>query len=761
MKKIFISVFVLLNAIFIHAQNTPLPYKNPKLPIETRIKDLLARMTLEEKVGQLNQVNGGVMTGPAAQGDPGAKAKLDMTRKGLMGSFLNVIGANETRAVQEIAVKESRLGIPLLFAYDVIHGYKTIFPIPLAETCSWDLALMEKSASIAAAEAAASGLHWTFAPMVDVARNPHWGRVMEGAGEDTYLGSKAAYARVRGFQGDLTDNFHVLACMKHFAAYGLVEAGREYNTVDVSRYALQNVYFPPFKAGIDAGAATVMNSFNVVDGIPATGNKYLVTDVLKNQWKFKGFVVSDWASFGEMIVHGYAADGKDAALKGINAGSDMDMESGVVMANLVQLIKEGKVTQARLDDAVSRILYYKFKLGLFEDPYRFSDERREAATLLNDNFIKAAREASQRSMILLKNENNILPLSKNLKNIAVIGGLAESQTDALDFWSGKGEAKDVVTILQGIKNKLSQATISYTKGYEVNYVQNLDAVYNATANTIAEAVTAAQKSDAVIAVVGLSGKIAGEARSLANIEIPSEQLKVLEALKATGKPVIVVISTGRPMIIPWLDKNMAAILYAWMPCTQGGNAVADILFGDYNPSAKTVMSFPYADGQIPVYYNNFSTGRPHTDSPTNDGSNFWVSRYRDIPNAPLYPFGYGLSYTTFEYSKPVLSKNVITKGEKLTVSITVKNTGKYDGEEIVQLYIRDLVASQVRPVKELKGFQKILLKAGESKEVTFTLTSAELSFMDADGKSHLESGDFKVFTGTNSRDVQEASFTLK
>ncbi|MDJ1480414.1 beta-glucosidase BglX [Cytophagaceae bacterium YF14B1] len=760
MRKHLISIlfFVCLSNLFCIAQ-TVAPYKNPKFPIEQRIKDLLSKMTLEEKVGQLNQVNGGVMTGPAAEGDPGAKAKLDMSRKGMVGSFLNVTGAKETRAVQEIAVKESRLGIPLLFAFDVIHGYKTIFPIPLAETCSWDLALMEKSASMAAAEASSAGLHWTFAPMVDIARDPRWGRVMEGAGEDTYMGSKASYARVKGFQGDLTDVYHVMACMKHFAAYGLAEGGREYNTVDLSRYALQDIYLPPFKAGVDAGAATVMNSFNIVDGIPASGNKYLVTDVLKNQWKFKGFVVSDWASFGEMITHGYAADSKDAALKAFNAGSDMDMESRVVIENMVQLVKEGKVTQARLDDAVSRILYYKFKLGLFEDPYKFSDERRESVTLLNDKFVQAAREASQRSMILLKNDNNTLPLSKTTKNIAVIGQLADSQADALDFWIAKGEPKDVVTILQGIKNKVPQSNVSFAKGYTIT-TDGSDALYNSTEATIAEAVNTAKSADVVIAVVGLSGKVAGEARALTNIEIPAEQMKMLQAVKATGKPVIVVVSTGRPMVIPWLSQNVPAILYAWMPCTQGGNAAADILFGDYNPSAKTTMSFPYTTGQIPVYYNQKSTGRPYQDEPNSPG-NFWVSRYRDAPNGPLYPFGYGLSYTTFDYSAPTLNKVELNRGENLVVKVTIKNTGKYDGEEIAQLYIRDMVASLVRPVKELKGFQKIMLKTGESKEVTFTLTNSDLSFYDGEGKSHLEPGTFKVFIGGNSRDVKEVSFSLK
>ena len=721
-------------------------YKNPKAPIADRVKDLLQRMTIEEKAGQLNQLNGGAFTGPAAH-DAGQQAKMQMTRDGRIGSFLNVLGALETKAIQEVAVKDSRLGIPILFGYDVIHGYKTIFPIPLAEACSWDLPGIQKNASIAAKEAASAGIHWAFSPMCDISNDPRWGRVMEGAGEDPWYGAKVAAARVKGLQGDLDDAAHILACIKHYAAYGAVEAGREYNNVDVSRVALWNKYLPPYKAGVEAGAATVMNAFNVLDGVPASGNKYLVDQVLKKKWGFKGFIVSDWASFGEMVTHGYAADRKDAALKAIEGGSMMDMESRVVIDYLPQLVKEGAINIKQVDDAVGRILFYKFKLGLFDDPYKFSDPEREKNTLFTAANRQQAREAADRAIVLLKNDNNTLPL-KTASKIALVGYYANSHDDLFDFWIAQGKSSDAVTIYEGLKSKWANASISFSNGY------NADG--SATDATINEAVQAAQNADIVLVNIGISGKMAGEDRALANPAVAEGQVQLLQALQKTGKPVVALVSGGRPMVLTRIQPLANAIVQCWLLGTEGGNAIADVLSGDYNPSGKTVMSFPYAVGQIPVYYNHFNTGRP---DPT-DGAGNWFSRYRDIPNSPLYPFGYGLSYTTFAYSNLQLGQPSINRTQSLKVTVTVANTGKVDGEEVVQLYIRDIAASIVRPVKELKGFQKIALKAGESKEVSFTITSKELSFYDGDGNTMLEPGKFTVFVGGNSKDVLEKGFEL-
>lgn len=719
-------------------------FKNAVAPLAARVKDLLSKMTIEEKAGQLNQLNGGVFTGPAAN-DAGQQAKLNMVKKGMVGSFLNVVGAKETRAAQEVAVKESRLGIPLLFAYDVIHGYKTIFPIPLAEACSWDLKGIEANSGVSAKEASSAGLHWTFAPMCDISTDPRWGRVMEGAGEDTYYGAQVAAARVKGLQGNLSDVNHIMACVKHFAVYGAVEAGREYNFVDVSRVQLWNKYLPPYKAAVDAGAATVMNSFNVFEGVPASGNKYLVTDILKKRWGFKGFVVSDWGSFGEMIAHGYATDNKDVAMKALNAGSMMDMETKAVIEYLPQLVKEGKVSMQLVDDAVSRILYYKFKLGLFEDPYRFSNEANEKATLMSAANLQQAREAAKHSIVLLKNNNNVLPLSSSTK-IAVIGFYANSKPDLFDFWIAQGNPNEATTILDGLKKKFINT--SFSDGYTADA--------NTSDSLIAAAVKASENAEVIVVNLGISGKLAGEDRALAKPEIPAGQIELLKALQKTNKPIVALISSGRPLVLTQLQPLVNSIVQCWILGTTTGDAVADIVSGDYNPSAKTVMSFPYAIGQIPVYYNHFNTSRPSPE----DGS-AWVSRYRDIPNAPLYPFGFGLSYTSFAYSNLTLSAVSITKNKKIIATVTVANTGKKDGEEVVQLYIRDITASIIRPVKELKAFEKISLKAGESKTVSFTLSPKDLSFFDADGKVIFEAGKFTVFVGGNSRDVIEKGFVVE
>ena len=750
MKKLILalSFFAIPFLLFAQQKSTEVKlYKNKNASIQDRINDLLKRMTIEEKAGQLNQLNGGNFTGPAAN-DAGQKAKMQMVREGKVGSFLNVTGAIETKAAQKVAVEESRLGIPLLFAFDVIHGYKTIFPIPLAEACSWDIPQIEKNSSIAAKEAAAAGLHWTFAPMCDISNDPRWGRVMEGAGEDTYYGAVVAAARVKGLQGNLNDDAHILSTVKHFAAYGAVEAGREYNNVDVSRFSLWNKYLPPYKAAIDAGAATVMNSFNVFEGVPASGNKYLVKDVLLNKWKFKGFVVSDWSSFSEMINHGYATNGKDAAYKAISAGSMMDMESKVVIENLPQLVKEGKISIQEVDNAVQRILYYKFKLGLFDEPYKFSDEQREAATELSKENRAEARKAADASIVLLKNDHHALPISSSIKKIALIGYYAKSKEDLFDFWIANGSANDAITIYDGLKNKYGNA-IEYSQGYNADATTN-DELINA-------AVQSASSSDIVLVNIGISGKMAGEDRALAYPEIPESQIQLLKALQKTGKPIVALVSSGRPLILTKIQPLVSSIVQCWILGTETGNAVADVLSGDYNPSAKTVMSFPYAIGQIPVYYNHFNTNRP---LPTDNDGN-WYSRYRDIPNAPLFPFGFGLSYTNYEYSNLQINKTAIRSSDELIVKVTVANSGKFDGEEIVQLYIRDVTASLIRPVKELKSFQKIKLKAAEVKEVIFKLTSKDLSFYDSNGILHLEPGAFKVFVGGNSEHVLEKDFIVQ
>lgn len=752
-KSFSLVIFSFIVCISINAQtssNAP-AYKNKSLPVEKRIEDLLSRMTLDEKVGQLNQVNGGVLTGPTVANDPGAQGKVKLLKDGMVGSFLNVIGAEQTLATQKIAVEETRLGIPLLFAYDVIHGYKTVFPIPLAEASSWDLGAAERAAVIAAKEASSAGLHWTFAPMMDMSRDPRWGRVMEGSGEDPYVQAKFAAARVKGFQGNF-DEYHILACIKHFAGYGATEAGKEYNTVDFSRYALWNFHMPSYKAAIDAGAATVMNSFNLIDGVPASANGYLVNHVLREKWKFNGIVVSDWGSFGELINHGYAKDGIQAAEQAINAGSDMDMESGVTRLHLGKLVKEGKVSMAVLDEAVKRILAQKFKLGLFDDPYKYHDAAREKATLLAPAHLAEARISAANSMTLLKNSDKLLPLKIDLKNILVIGHLAEAQDDVLDFWKGVGDHKNTVTILEGIKTKYPNAKIDFVR------VVNRDG--SLIASDVKILAQKAKKADVILATIGLFGDLAGEARSLANLNPSPGQMDMLDAAKNTKKPVVVLVQAGRPMVLTQVEKDFNTILYTWIGGTQHGHGVADVLSGDVNPSSKTVMSFPVSVGQIPVYYNHYNSGRPHQDGKEGP-DHFWVSRYRDISTEPLYPFGYGLSYSTFEYSDLTISNGSMNQNESVTVSVKVKNTSNLDGQEIVQLYIRDLVAQPVRPVKELKDFQKVMIKAGETKTVTFELPASKLAFYDENGDILLQKGDFKIFVGKNSKEVLEGKLELK
>ncbi|MFT4092954.1 MAG: glycoside hydrolase family 3 N-terminal domain-containing protein [Niabella sp.] len=719
------------------------PYKNEKLPVAQRVADLLKRMTIEEKAGQLNQLNGGAFTGPALN-DMGQQGKMKAVQDGLVGSMLNVNGVAETKAIQQVAIEKSRLGIPLLFAYDVIHGYKTIFPIPLAEACSWNLKQVEKNASVAALEAAASGIHWTFAPMCDLSNDPRWGRVMEGIGEDPWYGGLLSAARVKGFQGNLSEN-NILACVKHYAAYGLVEAGREYNVTDVSRTALWNKYMPPYKKAVEAGAFTVMNGFTTLDGVPVSASQYLVTDVLKNKWNFKGLLVSDWNSFGEMIKWGYAADEEDVALKAFKAGSMIDMESQVMYKNIPGLVKKGKITEKELDDAVGRILTIKFKLGLFDDPYKYADEEREKNNILTAANRREALNAAQESVVLLKNEHKALPVSNSAK-VALVGVLADSKEDMYDFWIGKGDAQQAVSLREGLAD--AHIAHTYSKGYRMDGT--------ADAALIEEAVNAAKNADAVLVNIGISGKLAGEDRSLANPVVPQNQVALVKALKQTGKPVVAIVSAGRPLILTELLPHVDAILYTWILGIESGNAIVNVISGKYNPSGKTVMSFPYAVGQIPVYYNHFNTGRPTAT----DGAGNWYSRYRDIPNEPLYAFGYGLSYTTFSYGKIKLSHTKLKKGERLAVEVAVTNTGDRDGEEVVQLYIRDITASIIRPVKELKGFEKIALKKGETKTVKFTLGATELSFYNEKGDQVLEPGKFEVYVGGSSKDVQGAGFEV-
>ena len=742
MKYFFYSVLLLI-AITTFSQNK-FPFQNPKIPIDQRVKDLLFRMTVAEKAGQLNQLNGGAFTGPALN-DAGQTEKAKMVKDGRVGSLLNVVGVADTRSIQQIAM-QSRLGIPLIFGYDVIHGYKTIFPIPLAEACSWDLPGIEKNSSIAAKEAAAAGIHWTFAPVCDVSNDPRWGRVMEGAGEDPYYAGLVSAARVKGLQGNLNDNEHILSCVKHFAAYGAVEAGREYNQVDVSRVMLWNKYLPPYKAAVDAGAATVMNAFSVLDGIPASDNKFLVTDVLKNKWGFKGYLVSDWASFKESINHGYAADEKDAALKAIQAGSMMDMESKVSEKYIPELVKEGKVTMAQLDEAVGKILYQKFKLGLFDDPYKFCNEQRESATLFSAANRAIAKTAAERSIVLLKNNDNILPLDKN-KKIALVGFYANSKDDLFDFWIAQGKSNDAVSVYEGMKTKFNN--ISFCNGYNADNTTSEALINEALQNSAA--------ADVIVINIGISGKMAGEDRSLGNPVISDGQIALLKALQKTGKSIVALVSSARPLILTQAEPLVKSLVQCWILGTEHGNAIAAMLAGEFNPSAKTVMTFPYAVGQIPIYYNHFNTGRPATT----DGMGNWYSRYRDIPREPLYPFGFGLSYTNYTYADVRLSSASIKKEDKLIVTTEVTNSGKMDGEETVQIYIRDYAASVVRPVKELKVFKKIMLKAGETKAVSFTLTKNDLSFFDANGNTILEPGKFSVFAGGNSKDVKQADFELK
>lgn len=704
---------------------------------ETRfVRDLMKKMTLTEKIGQLSQYVGGeLLTGPKS----GAVSDSLFVR-GMVGSILNVGGVDNLRKLQQKNMESSRLKIPILFAFDVIHGYKTIFPTPLAESCSWDLALMYETAKAAAIEASASGIHWTFAPMVDVARDPRWGRIVEGAGEDTYLGCKIAEARVRGFQWNLGKPNALFACAKHFVAYGAPQAGRDYAPVDLSLSALAEVYLPPFKACIDAGVHTFMSAFNSINGVPATSNRWLLTELLRKEWKFKGFVVSDWNAVQELKAHGVAETDEDAAMAAFNAGVDMNMTDGLYNRCLEKLVRENCIDMNEIDASVERILRAKYALGLFEDPYRFLDNQRESREVRSASAMALARKAAASSMVLLKNANALLPLSKQTKRIALVGPLANNRAEVMGSWKARGEDKDVVTVLEGIKNKLGSGT-------EVNYVQGCDFLDPSTSEFSA-ALEAAKQSDVVIAVVGEKALMSGESRSRAVLRLPGKQEALLDTLRKAGKPLVVVLMNGRPLCLESVDKQADAMLEAWFPGTQCGNAVADVLFGDIVPAAKLTASFPLTEGQIPNNYNYKRSGRPG-DMPYSS-----TVRHIDVPNRNLYPFGYGLSYTTFSYGEMQCPTAFDDKGF-LPVSVDVTNTGNYDGEEIVQLYVADKVASMVRPIKELKGFQKVFIPKGQTKRVEFKLNVKDLGFWNSLMQYVVEPGTFEIMVGTNSEELQK------
>ncbi|MDP4276010.1 MAG: beta-glucosidase BglX [Bacteroidota bacterium] len=721
----------------------------PQKSIDQKVDALLKKMTIEEKIGQMNQYNDDwTSTGPVTVDNE----KAAQIRNGQVGSLLNCLGTARVRSWQKMAM-QSRLKIPLLFGQDVIHGFKTTFPIPLAEAASWDLSAIELSARIAAIEASASGINWTFAPMVDIARDPRWGRVMEGAGEDPYLGSRIAYARVKGFQGEKLGSVNsLMACAKHFAAYGAAIGGRDYNSVDMSNRLLWEVYLPPFKAAVDAGVSTIMNSFNDLNGVPATGNKYLQRDILKGKWGFDGFVVSDWGSIGEMINHGNVKDEYEAALSAITAGCDMDMESRCYKNNLEQLVKDKKIDVSLIDDAVRRILRKKFELGLFDDPYRFCNADREKAALNDPEHSKIARQMAEKSIVLLKNENQLLPLSKELKTIAFIGPLVKSLKQNKGFWDidvPNTDSTFIVSQWQGLQNKVGQSTkLLYAKGCEIEGNDQ---------SGFAKAVETAKQADVVILSIGERRDMSGEAKSRSNITLPGVQEELVRAIMATGKPVVVLINAGRPLVFNYITDSVPAILYTWWLGSEAGNAIADVLFGDYNPSAKLPITFPRSVGQIPIYYSHFNTGRPAT----NDEDRNYRSAYTDLSIYPNYEFGYGLSYTTYQYSDLKMTAKTMNVNGKIGVSAIITNTGKYAGEEIVQLYIRDKVGSIVRPVKELKDFIKIHLNAGESKTVTFSIDKEKLSFYNQRLEWVAEPGEFDVMIGASSADIRlKDSFEL-
>jgi len=748
---------LLISAIFISCQTS-------NSEIDTKVKNLISQMTLEEKIGQMNQYNGFYnATGPAPEvGDQ--KVKYENVKKGLVGSMLNVRGVDEVRAFQKLAVEESRLGIPIIFGFDVIHGYKTTFPIPLAESASWNLDLIEKSARMSAKEASAAGLNWTFAPMVDITRDARWGRVMEGAGEDPYLGSLIAAARVRGFQGnDLSSYETIASTAKHFAAYGFAESGKDYNTVDIGINTLHNIVLPPFKATVDAGVKTFMNSFNDLNGIPATADKYLQRDILKGDWNFDGFVVSDWGSLREMIDHGFAKDRKHAGELALNGGSDMDMESYIYLEYINELLDEEKVKMSQIDDAVSRILKVKYELGLFDDPYKYLDNEREKNVTGSKEILDATLEVAKHSIVLLKNEGDILPLKKNGQKIALIGPLADDKNSPLGNWRIAAENNSAVSVLEAMKeykgNRLSHAMgVKLVNKVPEGFHEEVS--INETDKTgISNAIKVARGADVVVMVLGEYGFQSGEGRSRTNLDLPGFQQELLEEVYKVNKNIVLVLMNGRPLVLNWHSENLPAIVEAWHLGTSSGNAIAEVLYGDFNPSGKLPMSFPRSVGQLPLYYNYKSTGRPGADG-EDAGSVFW-SHYQDELNSPLYPFGYGLSYTDFTISDISLSSDELSVDGSITASVLVSNVGDVKGREVVQLYIQDKYASTTRPVRELKGFELVDLEPGETKTVEFTINEKLLEFYNASNKWATEPGEFNVFIGNNSQTKNSSSFNFR
>jgi beta-glucosidase len=756
-SKLLLISILLLSGLMVSAQSKPLTAEQK---MKVFIDALMKKMTLQEKIGQLNLSGAGdITTGQSSSSDIGKKIK-----EGKVGGILNLKSAEKIHDVQRVAVEESRLKIPLIFGMDVIHGYETTFPIPLAMASSFDMSLVEKSARIAASEASADGICWTYSPMVDIARDPRWGRIAEGAGEDPYLGSRVAEAFIKGYQGDdLTRNNTIMSCVKHFALYGAAEAGRDYNTTDMSRVRMYNEYLPPYLAGVKAGAGSIMSSFNEIDGIPATANKWLMTDLLRKQWGFKGFVVTDFTAINEMTAHGMG-DLQTVSALALKAGIDMDMIGEGFLTTLEKSLKEGKITQAEIDLACRRILEAKYKLGLFDDPYKYCDVNRAKTEISTPENTLAARKIATQSFVLLKNDKQLLPLAKEGK-IALIGPLANSRFDMAGMWSVAAEHNQSVTVLEGFKNVVGEkAGIFYAKGCNITDDPKLDSwitwgtscidsIYS-PAELRQKAVDLAKQCDVVVAVMGEGAEMTGESSSRSDISLPGSQEELLIALAQTGKPVVLVLFTGRPLTINWEQQNLPAILNVWFGGTQAGNAIADVVFGDVNPSGKLPVTFPQSVGQIPIYYNHKNTGRP-----LEEGKWFekFRSNYLDITNEPLYPFGFGLSYTHFTYGDLVLDRTQLKGKQKLTASITITNSGKYDGAEVVQLYIRDVVGSITRPVKELKGFQKVFLKAGESKTVSFTITPDDLKFYNYNLKYDWEPGDFTIMIGGNSRDVKSGT----
>jgi beta-glucosidase len=757
MKRNIIIIAALLFTQFVVAQTQGV--KSDSYRMKTFVDALMKKMTLEEKIGQLNLPGSGdIVTGQAKSSDIGKKI-----REGKVGGLFNIKSLAKIKDVQRVAVEESRLKIPLIFGMDVIHGYETVFPIPLALSCSWDMKLIENSARIAAIEASADGINWTFSPMVDICRDARWGRIAEGSGEDPYLGSQIAKAIVKGYQGsDLKANNTIMACVKHYAMYGAAEAGRDYNTTDMSRQTMYNIYLPPFKAAADAGAGSFMASFNEVDGIPATANKWLMTDVLRKQWGFKGFVVTDYTGTNEMIDHGLG-DLQTVSAKALNAGIDMDMVGEGLLTTLQKSLREGKVTVAQIDAACRRILEAKYKLGLFDDPYKYCDENRAKTEVFTKEHRNIARQTAAQSFVLLKNQNNILPLKKS-GTVALVGPLADNPENMPGTWAVAARFSEAIPVLKGLKETLGdKVKILHARGSNLDadslfeeragmFGKSLRRDNRSAETMINEAVAIANQSDVVIAALGESAEMSGEASSRSNIDIPEVQRNLLKALLKTGKPVVLVLFTGRPLAIKWENDNVPAILNVWFGGSEAGYAIADVLFGDVNPSGKLSTTWPQNVGQVPLYYNHKMTGRP---LPAGQWFQKFRSNYLDVSNDPVYPFGYGLSYTSFSYGDLKLSNSSLKGNGPLTASITVTNNGQYDGKEVVQLYIRDVVGSVTRPVKELKGFQKIDLKAGESKTVAFSITPADLKFYNYDLKYDWEPGEFEIMIGGNSRDVKK------